>query len=114
MWLLIDADQNPSTGWEGYDFILNRTMDGEKTWLEKNVGGWTWERATKVPLTVAGNELMLAVSREALQLPNGDAMRFDFKWWDNPQSPGNIMDTYVSGDVAPEGRFNYRYATSAR
>ena len=24
MWLLIDADQNPATGWAGYDFIVNR------------------------------------------------------------------------------------------
>ena len=33
-----------------------------------------------------------------------------FKWVDNPQAPGDIMDFYLSGDVAPEGRFLYRYA----
>jgi hypothetical protein len=32
-------------------------------------------------------------------------------WWDNSQNPGDIMDTCLSGDAAPEGRFNYRYAT---
>ena len=35
MWLLIDADQNSATGWEGFDFIVNRTVEDGKTWLEK-------------------------------------------------------------------------------
>jgi hypothetical protein len=113
MWLLIDADQNVKTGWEGYDFILNRTLDGKKTWLEKNVGGWKWEKAAKVDLVTKGNELMLSVPRKALGLPAGDAVTLDFKWWDNTQKPGDIMDTYLSGDAAPDVRFNYRY-TSAR
>ena len=48
-----------------------------------------------------------------LGLSVGDALALDFKWWDNAQKPGDIMDTYLSGDCAPEGRFNYRF-TSAR
>jgi hypothetical protein len=40
MWLLINADQNPTTGWEGYDFIVNRTVENTNlTWLEENLGG---------------------------------------------------------------------------
>ena len=109
----VDTDQRPGTGWKGYDFILNRTMDGEETWLEKSADGWTWEQVAKVSLAVKGNELMLAVPREALRLPDAQAVGCDFKWWDNPQKPGDVMDTYVSGDTAPDGRFNYRYATAA-
>jgi len=111
MWLLIDADQNPKTGWEGYDFIVNRTMDGKEAWLERNMGGWKWEKAAKVQLKVEGSELMLAVSRAAMGLAKGAELSLDFKWWDNPQRPGDIMDTYLSGDVAPDGRFNYRYVS---
>ena len=33
----------------------------------------------------------------------------DFKWADNLQHPGEVSDFYLSGDVAPEGRFVYRY-----
>jgi hypothetical protein len=33
---------------------------------------------------------------------------FDFKWADNLQHPCDVMDFYISGDVAPEGKFNYR------
>jgi len=108
-WLLIDADQNPKTGWEGHNFIINRTVDGRESWLERNAGGWKWEKVARVPLKVQGNELMLAVPRAALGLADGESITLDFKWWDNSQKPGDVMDTYLSGDVAPDGRFNYRY-----
>jgi hypothetical protein len=114
MWLLIDADQKSGTGWEGYDFILNRSIDGEGTWLEKNRGGWRWKKVAKVQLVTTGRELMLAVPRTALGLPAGDDVTLDFKWWDNAQKPGDIMDTYLIGDAAPQARFNFRYSTTAK
>ncbi len=43
--------------------ILNRTMDGNHCWLERNAGGWKWEKVARVQLRVQGNELMLAVPR---------------------------------------------------
>ncbi|HUC85472.1 MAG TPA: hypothetical protein VL970_09795 [Candidatus Acidoferrales bacterium] len=111
MWLLIDADQNAATGWAGFDFIVNREHDPDgKFWLEKNAGGWNWRRIMPVPLRVAGNELQLAIPRAALGLSAGETRAaIDFKWADNVQSPGDVMDFYLSGNVAPPGRFNFRY-----
>ena len=111
MWLLIDADRNPQTGWAGYDFIVNRTRDaGGKFWLEKNAGGWTWEKVAPVELQVQGNELQLAIPRESLGLKSGETKTvIDFKWADNLQHPGDVTDFYISGAVAPAGRFNYRF-----
>lgn len=109
MWLFIDADQNTATGWEGYDFVINHSVDEDgSAWLEKNVGGWHWTKVAKVRWEAKGNELQIAVPRKVLGLPRGQT-RFDFKWADNIGKPGEVMDFYVSGDVAPEGRFNYRY-----
>ncbi len=105
MLLLIDADADPKTGWEGFDFVVNRTAGS----LEKNAGGWNWNAGSKVQMKVQGNELMLAIPRATLAAVAGDSITLDFKWWDNPQQPGDIMDTYTSGDTAPEGRFKYRY-----
>ncbi len=115
MWLLIDADQNPQTGWAGYDFIINRMRDVDgKFWLEKNAGGWNWEKVMPVKFQVQGNELQLAVPRAALGLKTGETeTAFDFKWADNLSQSGEVMDFYTRGDVAPEGRFNFRYATSS-
>jgi hypothetical protein len=111
MWLLLDTDSDPRSGWEGYDFIGNHKVDGDgTTWLEKNVGGWRWKPVAKVSLRVAGNELHLAIPRQSMGIPRDQtALSFNFKWADNLQHPGDIMDFYTSGDVAPEGRFRYRY-----
>ena len=113
MTLMIDVDSNATTGWQGYDFIVNRTAPGASTVpLERNAGGWAWNPVTDIPYRVSGRELHLAIPRVALQLPLGTApVAFNFKWADNIQKPGDIMDFYLSGDVAPEGRFQYRYET---
>ena len=113
MWLLIDADQNAATGWQGFDFIVNRTVNSDgTTWLEKNDGGWNWKKVEKIKFRVQGNELHLAIPRRALGQAHGALpVILDFKWADNLQQPGEVMDFYLSGDVAPEGRFKYRYAT---
>ena len=111
MWLLIDVDQNASTGWEGYDVIVNRTIETDRTtWVETHERDWSWRKASRVSYRVKGRELHLSIPRSALGLPeNKAALSLDFKWSDNVQRPGDIMDFYVSGDVAPEGRFAYRY-----
>jgi hypothetical protein len=111
MWLLIDADQNSATGWEGYDFIVNRTVEPDgTTWLEKNDGGWKWTKVAKIRYRVEGNEMQLAIPREALGLKKGEThIALNFKWADNLQKPGDILDFYLSGDVAPDARFMYHY-----
>jgi hypothetical protein len=110
MLLLINSDNNPKTGWEGYDFVVNRSIDGKQSWLEQNTGGWNWKKIAPLRFTSAGNELMVQVPRSALRLPDGEVITLDFKWWDNPQHPGDIMDTYLDGDAAPPGRFNFHYS----
>ena len=111
MWLLIDTDQDAKTGWEGYDFIANRTIEGDgATWLEKNEGGWKWTKGAKIRFAVKDRELQLAIPRSALGLAaNTTSLSIDFKWADNIQKPGEIMDFYLSGDTAPDGRFAYHY-----
>ena len=101
MWLFIDSDQNTRTGWQGYDYVVNR----ETGWLEANAGGWNWKKVAKITCRIAGSEMHLAIPRTAI----GQPAAFDFKWVDNVQKPGDIMDFYLSGDTAPIGRFNFRY-----
>ena len=105
IWLLIDADQDGRTGWAGYDYIVNR----ESGWLEKNAGGWRWEKVAKLERRVEGNEMHLAFPRAAL---GSNLTAFDFKWVDNLQEPFDVTGLYQCGDAAPEGRFNYRYGTN--
>jgi hypothetical protein len=111
MWLFLDTDQDPKTGWEGFDFVVNRSVqNGKETSIERHVVGWQWKAVDVVSMRLEATELHLAVPRKILGL-SGDGSRIvlDFQWTDNLQRPGDIMDFYVSGDVAPEGRFRYRY-----
>ena len=56
------------------------------------------------------NQIRRAIAIVALGLKAGETKTaIDFKWADNLQKPGDVMDFYLSGDVAPDGRFNYRY-----
>jgi hypothetical protein len=41
-------------------------------------------------------------------------LTLDFKWTDNIPSSPDIMDFYTQGDVAPNGRLNYRFAESQK
>ena len=110
-WLLIDADQNPQTGWEGFDYIVNReVMPDETAWVERNLGGWKWERVARVPRIGQRGWFHLVIPRTTLGLAEGNGpIKLDFKWADNlPETP-NILDFYSQGDVAPEGRFKFRY-----
>ncbi len=109
MLLFIDADQNPRTGWMGYDFVVNRGGVTDKTTtISANIGGgYAWGKPRTIPLRAAGRELELAIPRRILGLSKG-ATRFDFKWADNIPARPDIMDFYSEGDVAPNSRFNYR------
>lgn len=121
MWLLIDADQNAATGWEGFDVIIRHSAERQSVVIEQaiirhsaerqsvvaeqNTGGWRWETVGAARARAGGNEVQLAVPRNAL----GGGASFDFKWVDNLQRPGDVTDFYLSGDVAPEGRMRFRY-----
>ena len=50
--------------------------------------------------------LQIAVPRSMLGM-TGQKIDFNFKWSDNMQEDGNILDFYSNGDVAPGGRFMF-------
>jgi hypothetical protein len=108
MRLFIDIDRDKKTGWEGYDFIVNRISPGEKAIVEKNTGDWNWLDAEKADYAARDNVLEVKISRKVLGV-SGKPVDLEFKWSDNMQDEGNIMDFYVNGDAAPGGRFNFHY-----
>ena len=112
MMLFIDADRNKSTGWNGYDFIVNRlSPESKKVIVEKNIEGWwEWTKVTETDYAVNNNKLEFEILRDVLNLAVDKKIDIEFKWNDNMQEVGNIMDFYVNGDTAPGGRFNYVYS----
>lgn len=109
MMLFIDTDRDKSTGWNGYDFIVNRVSPAKgKAVVEKNVGNrWEWEKVGDTRFATEDNLLELEIARSVLGMEK--QIDIEFKWNDNMQENGNIMDFYVNGDTAPGGRFNFIY-----
>jgi hypothetical protein len=84
---------------------------GNRAIIEKNIGGrWEWETVAQTKFAVNANKLELEINRLILNL-KGEAIDLEFKWNDNMQENGNVMDFYVNGDTAPGGRFNFVYTT---
>ncbi|HOS92696.1 MAG TPA: hypothetical protein PLD23_16540 [Armatimonadota bacterium] len=112
MLLYIDADSNSATGWQGFDFVVNRTVrDGEATVLEAREAE-EWRERAAVPWRVSGRELMLAIPRTELGLNvPAESVRFRFKWADNTQRDDDTDEFILNGDAAPNGRFCYVYAS---
>ena len=111
MLLLIDADHNPDTGWQGYDFIINKRVVDEKTTTlqryDPKVPGDPWVEVARLDYRYAGKAMELAVPLKLLGLDD-NAFTFDFHWCDNPVDLIDPISLCVSGDSAPNRRFNYR------
>lgn len=109
----LDSDQNPKTGWCDYDFVLNRSQDGQKISVERNVGNsWAWRKVGHARGQWSRNGIEISVSRALLGVKKG-TVALDFKWADNALSAApTAMDFTLNGDIAPNARFNYRYVAA--
>ncbi|MFT5130804.1 MAG: hypothetical protein ACI8W8_004435 [Rhodothermales bacterium] len=106
MVLLIDKDQNKTSGWEGYDLAINwkatsRSVSTCANWIDGK-----WQTAGEIAIGYQGTHLELSVL-SAFFAPKGD-LSFDFKWIDNA-SLKSAEALFLEGDVAPDRRFNFRY-----
>lgn len=111
MQLFIDIDRNKSTGWEGYDFMLNRTSPTQTMTLERSIDSWNWTSVGQVNYAIDSNKIEIEIPRTMLGEHASDTLDFEFKWADNAQLDGNILNFYTNGDAAPGGRFNFRYCS---
>jgi hypothetical protein len=111
MLLFIDADCSKSTGWEGYDYLVNSPVLDDHTTTISRYSHGKWEVIGKVSYKVSGNKLMIKVPRSLLGLARKHDFTFDFHWADNIQKLGDITEFSLNGDSAPDGRFNYRFTT---
>ncbi|CAF1029508.1 unnamed protein product [Adineta steineri] len=107
MLLFINIDRNFETGWEGFDIVINRHINGSLTSVERSEMGWNWQLISQVSFVAMGNELHLAVPRILLGFNTTVPIKIDFKWVDNMIQDGDILSLIQNGDTAPDGRFSY-------
>lgn len=111
MLLFIDVDRNKGTGWEGYDYVINK---GDISPTRSTLMQWTgleWGNAISIPIAQAGTQMEISVLRSDLQLGTGTP-EFYFKWADNPLHLEDISCFFNDGEAAPDRRFNYNFSSS--
>ena len=82
-----------------------------RTTLKGTSGGWNWTNVnTNISYQVSGNKMEIRVPRSDIGQGSGSTRcAFDFHWSDNIQANNDIIQFAISGDSAPDRRFNYRY-----
>ena len=103
--LFIGTGELEKKGWEGYEFVVNRSGEGNVDKLSEDM---SCEPKGNAVVTVHGNAMFVTVPRALLGL-GADDNGFYFKVADNITHAENIMDYYVSGCSVPMGRMSFRY-----
>ena len=106
--LYIDLDNNPATGWEGFDLALNRARDGHYVAVESLADGWTGKHVGQALYTVEGDRMVIRLAKATVGL-TGQVSALCFKWADNSTLSGNVLEFMDLGDTAPNDRFSYLY-----
>ena len=120
--LYIDSDQSKQ-GWNTFEFVVNKSAASENTLvLERFTADNDYSKTEKVAdvaYKVDGKYMTVKIPKSDLGL-SGDDYTINFAWTDNVHDEGDydkfsgdILDFYISGDVAPGGRFKYSYISTA-
>ena len=107
--LYVNVDGDNATGWEGYDYVLNRDRDSFVVTVEKfKDNTFESEVVGGVYYYTEGAYMTLRLSKELLGV-SGKVEKMIFKWADNSVSNGDPMAFMDLGDTAPNNRFGFLY-----
>ncbi len=106
MLLFIDADNDKSTGWEGYDYVINYDILNEKYTTVCAYKNDVWQEIGIVRMSLSESELMIAVPRSLLGVTL-ERFTLNFHWTDNVTDIYDLYSWFTTGDNAPERRNNY-------
>ena len=95
-------------GWENYDFVVGRGMEGNSARVEKFTGvGSAASAVGNAVCSVSDKTVLYQIPLSLLGVKAHTVV--GVKATDNLQKFGDIDDFYYSGDSAPLGRLNYAY-----
>jgi len=94
----------------GYDYLVNaEIINSTTTTIKQTRNGWNWRKKAEVSMHIKDNKIELMIPRSVLGLQDKSGLSFDFHWADNIQKEDDITEFAISGDSAPNRRFNYRF-----
>ncbi len=110
MQIYLNVDRE-TTGWYGYDFIVNyQAKDHFTTTVAKYngaEGAYGFAPVGDVSYRAKGNEMMIAVPLSMLGIEGYKEINVEFKIADSETTYDEMEDFYCDGDIAPLGRLNY-------
>ena len=99
MLLFIDADNDKSTGWEGYDYLVNKAFADENTRLYASIR-ITSGRAGIASFRYEGNQLQIEI--QGFAGSDKEEVRLNFHWHDNVTDIYDLYSMFTTGDRAPK------------
>ena len=124
LWMNLYIDSNQENqGWNTFEFVVNKSAASATTLvLEKFTAENDYaktEKVADVEYKVDGKYMTVKIAKSDLGLDGYD-YTINFAWTDNVHDEGDyskfsgdIMDFYISGDVAPGGRFKFSYISTS-
>jgi hypothetical protein len=106
-WLFLNTDNNYSTGWIGFDYLVDLGERQLKKYMN-NTGNWQYEKSITI-VNSGTNQLHCALSYLSLNIWY-PTINLQFKWFsaDSLYTP-DPLKFIDKGDSAPNGRFTYTY-----
>lgn len=106
--ILIGTGTPSSKGWQGYEYIVNRTVNGSVSNVERLNSNYTGTVTGQADISLNGSVLQVRIPRSALGL-GANSNTFYFKVADDVQGPTDIMNYYTTGSSLPMGRLSFQY-----
>ena len=107
--LYLDIDKDVTTGWEGYDYVLNRDRDSFVVTVEKfKDNTFETEVIGGAYYYLEGCCMAIRLSKQVIGI-DGKLDGMTFKWADNSVDNGDPMAFMDLGDTAPDNRFGFVY-----
>lgn len=107
--LYLNTDGDVKTGWEGYDYVLNRDRDSFVVTVEKfKDNSFESEVVGGAYYYLNGSYMAIRLSKEIIGV-EGKLSEMIFKWADNSVYNGDPMAFMDLGDTAPDNRFGFAY-----
>jgi hypothetical protein len=110
MMLYLNTDTIKSTGWEGYELLVNSSPSSNSQTSLKKFENGNWSGEQKISYAYSGNEIELAIPIGNFKTVNNQLF-FSFHWSDNCQKLLDINEFFINGESAPDRRFDYLFST---
>ena len=123
LWMNLYIDSNQENqGWNTFEYMIHKVdLTSSSLTLQKfNADdSYSTQKVADVEYNLDGRYMTVKIKKADLGI-EGDDYTINFAWTDNVHDEGDyskfsgdIMDFYISGDVAPGGRFKYSYISTA-